>query len=62
MAGDRVYLTYVLDLAEIPTFQEQDTVHRLGEAGYARSVSDHVRKELKLTVDGRRCRCTGSTT
>ena len=23
VAGDRVYLTYVLDLAEIPTFQEQ---------------------------------------
>ncbi len=54
VAGDRVYLTYVLDLAEIPTFQEQDNVHRLGEAGYARSVSDQVRKELRLTVDRRR--------
>jgi nickel/cobalt transporter (NicO) family protein len=54
VAGDRVYLTYVLDLAEIPTFQEQDNVHRLGEAGYARSVADQVRKELRLTVDRRR--------
>ena len=62
VAGDRVYLTYVLDLAEIPTFQAQDNVHRLGEAGYARSVSDQVRKELTLTVDGRRSRSAGSTT
>ncbi|HEU5212985.1 MAG TPA: hypothetical protein VFU10_09475 [Gaiellaceae bacterium] len=54
VAGDRVYLTYVLDLAEIPTFQERDKVERLGRAGYARAVAAGVRKDLALTIDGRR--------
>jgi ABC-type nickel/cobalt efflux system permease component RcnA len=54
VAGDRVYLTYVLDLAEIPTFQERGKVEALGQAGYARSVAARVRDDLALTVDGRR--------
>jgi len=54
VAGDRVYVTYVLDLAEIPTFQERGKVHKLGEAGYARAVAAGVRTDLALTVDGQR--------
>ena len=54
IAGDRVYVTYVLDLAEIPTFQERGKVDKLGEAGYARAVAAGVRTDLALSVDGRR--------
>jgi nickel/cobalt transporter (NicO) family protein len=54
VAGDRVYLTYVLDLAEIPTFQERGAVRRLGEAAYGRRLAGDIRAQLALTVDGRR--------
>ncbi len=30
LSGDRVYVTYALDLAEIPTFQEGDAVRSPG--------------------------------
>jgi len=39
VAGDRVYVTYVLDLAEIPTFQERAKVDRLGQAAYGRKLA-----------------------
>jgi nickel/cobalt transporter (NicO) family protein len=47
LAGDRVYVHYVLDLAEIPTYQERGRVTR---AGFAASVA----RRLELTLDGRR--------
>jgi nickel/cobalt transporter (NicO) family protein len=47
LAGDRVFVRYVLDLAEIPTFQSGDEV-RAG--GYAESVA----RRLELRVDGSR--------
>ena len=53
VAGDRVYVTYVLDLAEIPTFQERGTVKGLGDAGYGRKLAADIRRQLTLTVDGR---------
>jgi nickel/cobalt transporter (NicO) family protein len=53
VAGDRVYVTYVLDLAEIPTFQERGTVKRLGETAYGRKLAADIRGQLALTVDGR---------
>ena len=46
LAGDRVYVRYVLDLAEIPTYQERTLVAR---PGFARSVAD----KLELRLDGR---------
>ena len=52
VAGDRVYVTYVLDLAEIPTFQERGTVKRLGEAAYGRKLAADIGRQLTLTVDG----------
>jgi nickel/cobalt exporter len=46
-SGDRLYVHYVLDLAEIPTFQEGDTVRRPGFA-------ERIARGLVLEVDGRR--------
>jgi nickel/cobalt transporter (NicO) family protein len=46
VSGDRIYVHYVLDLAEIPAFQERKRVQR---PGFARSVG----RGLKLTLDGR---------
>ena len=47
LAGDRVYVRYVLDLAEIPTFQFGDDVRA---AGFAATVA----RSLELRLDGRR--------
>jgi len=47
LAGDRVYVHYVLDLAEIPTYQERGRVLR---PGFARTVAER----LDLRLDGRR--------
>ena len=49
LAGDRIYVRYVLDMAEIPTYQERKHVER---AGYARAVA----RKLELRLDGRRAR------
>ena len=46
-SGDRVYVKYVLDLAEIPTYQEGDRVRR---SGFAARVS----RGLVLELDGHR--------
>jgi nickel/cobalt exporter len=47
LSGQRVYVRYALDLAEIPAFQEESTVRA---PGFARQVADR----LVLEVDGRR--------
>ena len=47
LAGDRVYVRYVLDLAEIPTFQFGDEVRA---AGFASTVA----RSLELRLDARR--------
>jgi ABC-type nickel/cobalt efflux system permease component RcnA len=47
LAGDRVYVHYVLDLAEIPTYQERGRVNR---PDFARAVASRLTVEL----DGRR--------
>jgi ABC-type nickel/cobalt efflux system permease component RcnA len=47
LAGSRVYVRFVLDLAEIPTFQEGA---RVRAPGYAAAVA----RELELRVDGTR--------
>ncbi len=45
-SGDRVYVKYVLDLAEIPAYQEGDRVRR---TGFAREIA----RGLELELDGR---------
>ena len=47
LAGDRVYVRYVLDVAEIPTFQFGDDVRA---AGFATTVA----RSLELRLDGTR--------
>jgi nickel/cobalt exporter len=47
VAGNRVYVHYVLDLAEIPTFQEGDRVRAPGFA-------ERMARGLDLQIDGRR--------
>ncbi len=47
LAGSRVYVHYVLDLAEIPTFQEGDRVR-------AARFAERIAGGLDLRIDGRR--------
>ena len=49
LAGDTVYVRYVLDLAEIPALQFGDEIRRAGFAGTAA-------RQLELRVDGSRVR------
>jgi nickel/cobalt transporter (NicO) family protein len=46
VSGNRIYVHYVLDLAEIPAFQERKRVRR---AGFAAEIG----RGLKLALDGR---------
>ena len=54
IAGERVYVTYVLDLAEIPTFQERGKVDSWARPLTRVPFAAGVRTELALSVDGRR--------
>jgi nickel/cobalt transporter (NicO) family protein len=54
VSGDRVYVLYVLDLAEIPTFQERGKLRRAGRMAYGRRLASEVAGRLWLTADGRR--------
>src|SRR5262249_40182091 len=57
-SGNRVYVLYVLDLAEIPTFQPQSQVAAEGESVYAARTTAAIGRHLELTVDGRRVALT----
>jgi nickel/cobalt exporter len=57
-SGDRLYVLYVLDLAEIPTFQAKPQVAAEGEARYATGLARSIGRHLELTVDGRRSMLT----
>ena len=54
VAGDRLYVVYVLDLAEIPTFQ----------AGHidARAYARRIARGTELTVDGRKAELVAGAT
>ena len=54
VSGDRIYALYVLDLAEIPTFQARGERRRLGKDGYAASLARQVRDGLAVAVGGER--------
>lgn len=51
-SGDRVYVLYVLDLAEIPTVQAEDEREAAGTAGYAAALARELRAGLSLTAGG----------
>jgi nickel/cobalt transporter (NicO) family protein len=52
-SGDRVYVLYVLDMAEIPTFQAQATVRAEGEGAYAQKLAASLGRGLSLSAGGR---------
>ena len=52
-SGNRLYVLYVLDLAEIPTFQAKPLVAAEGEAGYADRLAASIGRHLELRVNGR---------
>ncbi|HYY06422.1 MAG TPA: sulfite exporter TauE/SafE family protein, partial [Candidatus Limnocylindria bacterium] len=52
ISGNRAYVLYVLDMAEIPTFQERQ---RMGnEAVYETALTRRVARELQLSAGGQR--------
>ena len=53
LSGDRAYVHYVLDLAEIPTFQARGDVTALGRERYADRLAKAVASGLAVSVDGR---------
>jgi nickel/cobalt transporter (NicO) family protein len=53
-SGDRVYVLYVLDMAEIPTFQAQETVRAEGVGAYTQRLAASIGRGLTLSVGGRR--------
>ena len=53
-SGDRVYLLYVLDLAEIPTFQDKSKISKLGRAGYAETLAAKIQRGFSLRSGGTR--------
>jgi nickel/cobalt exporter len=55
-SGDRVYVLYVLDMAEIPTFRERQSMD--SPAAYAAATSRRIAHELDLVVDGERMALT----
>jgi ABC-type nickel/cobalt efflux system permease component RcnA len=52
LSGDRVYVKYVLDMAEIPAFQERQTIK--DESVYERDLATRIGRGLDLRVDGRK--------
>jgi nickel/cobalt exporter len=57
-SGNRLYLLYVLDMAEIPTFQAKPQVAAEGESAYATRLARSIGRHLVLTIDGRRAALT----
>ena len=51
-SGKQIYVLYVLDLAEIPTFQARDDVGKLGKDRYATQLARRLGDGIALTVGG----------
>jgi ABC-type nickel/cobalt efflux system permease component RcnA len=51
-SGDRIYVLYVLDLAEIPTVQAADAREAAGIGPYAEALARQLRAGLTLTAGG----------
>ena len=56
LSGDRVYVKYVLDMAEIPAFQERQKIR--DERVYERDLAAEIGRGLDLRLDGRRVALT----
>jgi nickel/cobalt transporter (NicO) family protein len=51
-SGDRLYVLYVLDMAEIPTFQAKPTVDAQGETVYGARLAASLASHVQATVGG----------
>ena len=51
LSGDRAYVKYVLDMAEIPTFQERRQI--TDESRYETALTGRIGRGLRLSVGGR---------
>ncbi len=56
LSGDRVYVKYVLDMAEIPAFQERQKI--TDERVYERDLTARIGRGLDLRIDGRKLALT----
>ena len=56
VSGDRAYVLYVLDLAEIPTFQQKGRVESEGRERYARRLVATIGRGLSLRIGARSVR------
>jgi ABC-type nickel/cobalt efflux system permease component RcnA len=56
LSGDRVYVKYVLDMAEIPAFQERQRI--TDESAYERGLAARIGRGIDLRVDGQRLALT----
>src|SRR4029453_16934377 len=52
LSGDRVYVKYVLDMAEIPAFQERQKI--TDESAYERGRAARIGRGIDLRLDRRR--------
>jgi ABC-type nickel/cobalt efflux system permease component RcnA len=52
-SGARLYVLYVLDMAEIPTFQARSEVESKGEAAYGTELARSIARHVDVTVGGR---------
>ena len=59
-SGDRMYLLYVLDMAEIPTFQAKADVESRARPPTAPELAARIRGNLALQVGGKTARPEGA--
>jgi len=52
-SGNRLYVLYVLDMAEIPTFQAKPELDAKGEAAYGTELANSLARHVDATVGGR---------
>src|SRR5438105_10534757 len=52
-SGNRLYALYVLDMAEIPTFQARPELDAKGEAAYGAELANSLARHVEATVGGR---------
>lgn len=56
LSGSRVFVLYVLDMAEIPAFEERSEARRLGEKRYAAALAARIGRRLQLTLAGEKAK------
>ncbi len=52
-SGNRLYVLYVLDMAEIPTFQSKPDVDAKGDTAYGTALAASLAEHVEATIGGR---------